>query len=196
MEAVETIRSIAIVVLAVAAAALCLAFTVVLVVLLPRILRIASDLEKTADSVAQSAANTSVISRNFSERSGEIAENVAGTTDNLKTATASTAEAARNAAEISRSFAERSGEIAENVAGSVENLNAATASTAEAAGNLASASRILGPAGAVGNFVRASQGQLSSIFGGVRAVLGRENSDSDIKKGFIRKHASWLRPRD
>ncbi len=102
MGTLDLALGISAIVLAVAAAALCVTLTVGLVVMLPRLRRIADNLERTTQSAAQTAANTAAISQSFAGRSDRIAENLAQATENLNKTMAGTAEAAGNAASASR----------------------------------------------------------------------------------------------
>ena len=102
MDTLDLALGISAIVLAVAAAALCVTLTVGLVVMLPRLRRIADNLEQATQSAAQTASNTAVISQSFADRSDRIAENLAQSTENLNKTMANTAEAAGNAASASR----------------------------------------------------------------------------------------------
>ncbi len=102
LETVELVQRIAVIVLAVSAAALCVAVTVALAALFPRLRRIAFNLERTTESTAETAANTAVISQSFADRSDEIAENLSQAAANANAASADMAQTMKNTASASQ----------------------------------------------------------------------------------------------
>ena len=101
MDIWSDVHTIAVVILVLTATALCLILAMVLLLVLPRIRRIAGNLEQTTKSTAEAAANVAVISRSFAERSDAIAENLAQTSEHLNAASADSAEAMKNVANAS-----------------------------------------------------------------------------------------------
>ena len=180
LETVEAIQGVAVIVLTVSASALCVALTVTLAALFPRLRRIAFNLEQTSESTGQTAANTAAISQSLADRSGEIA-------DNLERTTASAAQTAANTAVISQAIADRSGEIADNLSQAAGNFNAASADAAQTMTNMASASQLLGPVGAVANFAAAARGHVPGIINAAKSALEDDGAIGKIKNPGIRR---------
>ena len=101
MDIWSEIQTIAVVILVLSATALCLILAIGLALVLPRIRRIAGNLEQTTQSSAETAASVAVIAHSFAERSDAIAENLAQTSQNFNAASADSAEAMKNIANAS-----------------------------------------------------------------------------------------------
>ena len=121
-ETISIIKDLAVIILSVTAAALCVALTVGLIRLFPYLRRSASNLDKTTAATAQ-------ISQDFAAVSEGVAQNLSKTTDNLEKTTAATAQ-------ISQDFAAISKQTSQNFAQSVENVAQATQDVGHFAGIL------------------------------------------------------------